>query len=94
MDFTSEVFIPYQNLFENSTFSHAENVWVWNSDGTELFLDKGEPVLFRVEQEEWIDQRPTIVQKDEKGDVIEERGTAWRLIVSFIWLEMDMKREC
>ena len=54
---------------------------MWNSEGTELFLDKGEPVLFRVEQEEWIDQRPTIVQKDEKGEVIEERGTAWRVIV-------------
>lgn len=83
LDFTSEVFIPYQNLFENSSFSQAESVWVWNSDGTELFLDKGEPVLFRVEQEEWIDQRPTIVQKDEKGELIEERGTAWRVIVSF-----------
>lgn len=82
LDFTSEVFVPYQNLFENSSFSNAENVWVWNSDGTELFLDKGEPVLFRVEQEEWVDQRPTIVQKDEKGEIIEERGTAWRVIVS------------
>jgi len=82
LDFTSEVFVPYQNLFENSSFSKAEGVWVWNSDGTELFLDKGEPVLFRVEQEEWIDQRPTIVQKDELGNVVEERGTAWRVIVS------------
>lgn len=81
LDFTSEVFVPYQNLFENSSFSQAEGVWVWNSDGTELFLDKGEPVLFRVEQEEWFDQRPTIVQKDEQGNVIEERGTAWRVIV-------------
>jgi DNA-directed RNA polymerase III subunit RPC8 len=82
MEFTSEIFVPYQNLFENSSFSNAENVWVWNSDGTELFLDKGEPVLFRVEQEEWIDQRPTIVQKDEEGNIVEERGTAWRVIVS------------
>lgn len=84
LDFTSEVFIPYQNLFENSSFSNAENVWVWNSEGTELFFDKGEPVLFRVEQEEWVDQRPTIVQKDEKGEIIEERGTAWRVIVSVV----------
>lgn len=82
LDFTSEVFIPYQNLFENSSFNQAESVWVWNSDGTELFLDKGEPVLFRVEQEEWIDQRPTIVQKDELGEIVEERGTAWRVIGS------------
>jgi DNA-directed RNA polymerase III subunit RPC8 len=83
LEFTSEVFIPYQNLPENSSFSNAENVWVWNSEGTELFFDKGEPVLFRVEHEEWIDQRPTIVEKDEKGEIIEERPTAWRVIVSY-----------
>ncbi|KAJ4372018.1 DNA-directed RNA polymerase III complex subunit Rpc25 [Neocucurbitaria cava] len=82
LDFTSEVFIPAHCLFDNSSFSHAENVWVWNSDGTELFLDKGEPVLFRVENEEWFDQRPTIVQKDENGEVVEERGTAWRVVGS------------
>jgi len=82
LDFTSEVFVPYQNLFENSRFEKSENVWVWNSDGTELFLDKGEPVLFRVEQEEWIDQRPTIEQRNEQGEVVDERGTAWRVIVS------------
>lgn len=90
LDFTSEVFVPYQNLFQNSSFSNAENVWVWNSDGTELFLDKGEPVLFRVEQEEWIDQRPTIVQKDEQGNIVDERGTAWRVIVS-IWFILMCK---
>jgi DNA-directed RNA polymerase III subunit RPC8 len=82
MEFTSEIFIPHQNLFENTTFSHAENCFIWNSDGVELFLDKGEPVHFRVEQEEWIDQRPTVIKKDDKGELIEERGTAWRVIVS------------
>ncbi|KAL1594669.1 DNA-directed RNA polymerase III complex subunit Rpc25 [Nothophoma quercina] len=82
LDFTSEVFVPWQNLFENSRFEKSENVWVWNSDGTELFLDKGEPVLFRVEQEEWIDQRPTIEQRNEQGEVVDERGTAWRVIGS------------
>ena len=82
LEFTSEVFIPYQNLPENSSFSNAEDVWVWNSDGAELFFDKGEPVLFRVEHEEWTDQRPTIVEKDEEGKIIEERPTAWRVIVS------------
>ncbi|XPS70981.1 DNA-directed RNA polymerase III complex subunit Rpc25 [Ascochyta lentis] len=82
LDFTSEIFVPYQNLFENSSFNQAENVWVWNSDGTELFLDKGEPVLFRVEQEEWIDQRPTIEQRNENNEIVDERGTAWRVIGS------------
>ena len=82
LEFTSEVFVPYQNLPENSSFSKAEMVWIWNSEGTELFFDKGEPVLFRVEHEEWYDQRPTIVEKDEKGEIIEERPTAWKIIVS------------
>ncbi|KAF2800010.1 hypothetical protein K505DRAFT_320749 [Melanomma pulvis-pyrius CBS 109.77] len=79
LDFTSEVFVPHQNLHTPSVFSRAENTWVWNSDGFEMFFDKTEPVLFRVEQEEWIDQKPTIVQKNAQGQVIEERGTAWRL---------------
>jgi len=52
-----------------------------------MFFDKGEPVLFRVEQEEWIDQKPTIVQKDADGRIIEERGTAWRVIVSSLSLD-------
>jgi DNA-directed RNA polymerase III subunit RPC8 len=82
LEFTSEVFVPYQNLPENSSFSKAEMVWIWNSEGTELFFDKGEPVLFRVEHEEWYDQRPTIVEKDEKGEIVEERPTAWKIIVS------------
>ncbi|KAF2270494.1 DNA-directed RNA polymeras-like protein III 25 kDa polypeptide [Lojkania enalia] len=82
LDFTCEVIIPYQHLPETSHFSRAEKVWVWNTEGTELFFDKGEPALFRVEQEEWTDQKPGIVQKDDEGNVIEERGTAWRLIGS------------
>jgi len=84
LEFTSEVFVPYQNLPENSSFSKAEMVWIWNSEGTELFFDKGEPVLFRVEHEEWYDQRPTIIEKDEKGEIIEERPTAWKIIVSHV----------
>ena len=84
LEFTSEVFVPYQNLPENSSFSKAEMVWIWNSEGTELFFDKGEPVLFRVEHEEWYDQRPTIIEKDEKGEIIEERPTAWKIIVGFL----------
>lgn len=83
LDFTSDIFIPHQNLFENCTFNRAESTWVWKPEGTlELFFDNGETVMFRVEQEEWIDQKPTIIQKDEHGDVIEERGTAWSIIVS------------
>ncbi|KAF2253118.1 DNA-directed RNA polymeras-like protein III 25 kDa polypeptide [Trematosphaeria pertusa] len=83
LDFTSEVFIPHQNLFENSTFDEGESTWIWRPEGgAELFFDKGEPVLFRVEQEEWIDQKPTMVRKNEQGEVEETRDTAWRLIGS------------
>jgi len=90
LEFTSEVFVPYQNLPENSSFSKAEMVWIWNSEGTELFFDKGEPVLFRVEHEEWYDQRPTIIEKDEKGEIIEERPTAWKIIVSCVLFGFDI----
>ncbi|KAF2707744.1 hypothetical protein K504DRAFT_458223 [Pleomassaria siparia CBS 279.74] len=102
LEFTSEIFVPHHHLPSPSTFSRAENVWVWDSDGTELFFDKGEPVLFRVEQEEWIDQKPTIVQKDANGVVIEERDTAWRIIGSMSqsglgptlwWAEQEQEEE-
>ncbi|KAF2009792.1 DNA-directed RNA polymerase III, partial [Aaosphaeria arxii CBS 175.79] len=83
VDFTSEIFVPYQNLFPGSTFDRGEGVFIWKTEeGHELFFDKGEPVLFRVEQEEWIDQKPTVIQKDEDGEIIETRDTSWRVIGS------------
>lgn len=89
LDFTSEVHIPYQNLFENCDFDQAENTWIWRPEGgAELFFDKGESVLFRVEQEEWVDQKPTMVQKDEDGNVVEGRDHPWRIIVSDLVLDM------
>lgn len=83
LDFHNEIFVPYQNLFENSDFDQNESTWIWRPEGgTELFFDKGEPVLFRVEQEEWFDQKPSVQQKDEQGNPVDTRGTAWRVIVS------------
>lgn len=82
LEFTRDIFIPPSNLPENTAFNHAENVWVWNTDGNELFFDLNEPVLFRVEQEQWFDQRPTVVQKDEEGNVVEERETPWKVVGS------------
>ncbi|KAJ4287185.1 DNA-directed RNA polymerase III complex subunit Rpc25 [Kalmusia sp. IMI 367209] len=81
LDFTYEVFVPGANLFEQCHYDHGENVWVWKPSD-EFFFDKGEPVLFRVEQEEWFDQKPTIVRKDEFGNVIENRSVPWRIIGS------------
>ncbi|KAF2634693.1 hypothetical protein P280DRAFT_463189 [Massarina eburnea CBS 473.64] len=81
MDFTSEVFVPANALQENSEFDEAESTWVWQTEnGSELFFDRGESVLFRVDREDWIDQKPTLVQKDANGHPIEERDTAWRII--------------
>jgi DNA-directed RNA polymerase subunit E'/Rpb7 len=31
----------------------AEKVWIWDSEGNELFFDEKEVVRFRVEQELW-----------------------------------------
>lgn len=84
LEFTSEVFVPWQNLFENSEYRESEGCWVWKGETDEFFFDRGEAVLIRVEQEEWFDQRPGIVQKDDEGNVIEERPTAWRVIVSLL----------
>ncbi|KAF2465025.1 uncharacterized protein BDR25DRAFT_306883 [Lindgomyces ingoldianus] len=104
LDFTSEVYIPAENLPPNSTFSRAEGVWVWKTeDGTELFFDKGEPALFRVESEQWEDQKPGVVRRDpETGHVVHERGSAWTVIGSMAipglgptlwWAEQDGEDE-
>ncbi|KAK7182053.1 hypothetical protein DPSP01_008219 [Paraphaeosphaeria sporulosa] len=83
LDFTHEVFVPQANLFEPSHYDPGENAWVWSPpDGEEFFFDKGETVLLRVEREEWFDQKPSIVQKDEHGNIVERRGVPWRIIAS------------
>lgn len=85
LDFTSEVFVPWQNLPKNTTFNTTESVWIWKDEpeSPEMFFDKDEPCLIRVENEEWTDQKPTVVQKNADGIVIDERDTSWRIIVSF-----------
>lgn len=82
LEFHNEIFVPFQNLPSNCHFDQGESTWIWNHEGAELFFDRGEPVLFRVEQEEWIDQKPAIEQRDDQGEIIFTRGTAWRVIVS------------
>ena len=34
-------------------------MWIWDSEGTQYYFDKNEPVYFRVESEEWNDQSPS-----------------------------------
>ncbi|KAF2186933.1 DNA-directed rna polymerase III 25 kd polypeptide [Zopfia rhizophila CBS 207.26] len=83
LDFTSEVFIPApSHLPENCRFDRAEDVWIWRSDDTDLFFDKGEPVRFRVEQEHFEDQKPTLIEKNEEGEEIREKSSAYRIVGS------------
>jgi DNA-directed RNA polymerase III subunit RPC8 len=82
VEFHNEIFVPYQNLFSNCKFDQSERTWIWKAEGgAELFFDQGEPVLFRVEQEEWFDQKPSVQLKDGQGNLIIEHNTAWRVIV-------------
>jgi len=81
VDFHNEILVPWQNLFSNCNFDQNERTWIWKAEGAELFFDRGEPVLFRVEQEEWYDQKPSVTEKDAQGNVIIKTGTAWRVIV-------------
>ncbi|KAF2727270.1 hypothetical protein EJ04DRAFT_529585 [Polyplosphaeria fusca] len=79
LNFTVEVFVHPSQLPKPSTFSQDEKVWVWDSEGTELFFDHGEPVLFRVVQEEWHDQEPNRVKKDQYGKTNRDKDSSWRI---------------
>lgn len=57
-DFFDEIFIPHTSLFDGSTFDVKENVWIWNNDGNEFYMDKNEVIRFRVEEEAFEDQLP------------------------------------
>ncbi|KAI9824239.1 MAG: DNA-directed RNA polymerase III subunit rpc25 [Thelocarpon impressellum] len=65
LDFFDEITVPAHLLFEGSRFDHNEQVWIWTSDGAELYFDKNEIVHFRVESEDWNDQSP--VAPSERG---------------------------
>ncbi|KAI5782422.1 RNA polymerase III subunit Rpc25-domain-containing protein [Pyronema domesticum] len=80
-DFFDEIFIPHHYLFEGSTFDVKENVWVWNNDGNEFYLDKNEVIRFRVEEEKFEDQLPVPPHlKDALKE--QERTPAYRIIAS------------
>lgn len=57
-DFFDEIFIPHTSLFDGSTFDVKENVWIWNNEGNEFYMDKNEVIRFRVEEEAFEDQLP------------------------------------
>ncbi|KUL85666.1 hypothetical protein ZTR_08883 [Talaromyces verruculosus] len=60
MEFFGDITVPGTLLFDGSRFDLAENLWVWETEAPEpYYYDIGEIVRFRVESEEWHDQRPT-----------------------------------
>jgi DNA-directed RNA polymerase III subunit RPC8 len=80
-DFFDEIFIPDTYLFEGSTYDVAENVWVWNNEGNQFYMDKNEVIRFRVEEEAFEDQLPVPPHLQE-GSREEERKPPYRIIVS------------
>ncbi|KAF8426337.1 RNA polymerase III subunit Rpc25-domain-containing protein [Tirmania nivea] len=58
LDFFEDILIPGHLLFDGCVFDIKENVWIWHSEGTELYMDKGEVIRFKVENEKFTDQTP------------------------------------
>lgn len=80
-DFFNEIFIPHTYLFEGSTFDVKENVWIWNNDGNEFYMDKNEVIRFRVEEEAFEDQLPVPPHlQDDRLE--EERKPPYRIVAS------------
>jgi len=53
LDFFDDIIIPANLLPEDTRYNSAERVWIWDSEGNELFYDNKEVVRFRVEREIW-----------------------------------------
>ncbi|KAF8468960.1 DNA-directed rna polymerase III 25 kd polypeptide [Kalaharituber pfeilii] len=58
LDFFEDILIPGHLLFDGCVFDIKENVWIWHNEGTELYMDKGEVIRFKVENEKFTDQTP------------------------------------
>jgi DNA-directed RNA polymerase III subunit RPC8 len=81
LDFFDEIFIPAYYLFEDTSFDHNEQVWVWQSGDDMLYLDKNELVRFRIEEEEFIDNTP--LNPSLRDSVVDaDRNPPYRLIAS------------
>lgn len=84
-DFFDEIFIPSTMLFEDSNFDVKENVWIWNNDGNDFYMDKNEVIRFRVEEEAFEDQLPVPPHlREEMAEV--EIKPPYRLIVIYLFL--------
>jgi DNA-directed RNA polymerase III subunit RPC8 len=79
-EFFDEIFIPHTYLFDGMSFDLKENVWIWNNDGNQFYMDKNELIRFRIEDEMFEDQLP--VTPHVQIDCMEiERKPPYRVIV-------------
>jgi len=58
LDFFEDILIPGHLLFDDCVFDIKENVWIWHNEGVPLYMDKGEVIRFKVENEKFTDQTP------------------------------------
>ncbi|KAI8928449.1 RNA polymerase III subunit Rpc25-domain-containing protein [Entophlyctis helioformis] len=58
MNFFDDIIIPPSFLMPDSEYDSQEGVWVWKYDGNDLFMDREEPIRFRVENEAFVDVGP------------------------------------
>ncbi|CAD5124234.1 DgyrCDS12529 [Dimorphilus gyrociliatus] len=83
-----DIFIPPENLQENSKFDSREQVWIWQyEDGGQahdLFMDVGEQIRFRVISEKFVDLSPSGPQYNEKERVENDSRVPYEIIVSLI----------
>ncbi|KAK0730715.1 RNA polymerase III subunit Rpc25-domain-containing protein [Lasiosphaeris hirsuta] len=58
-DFFHDIFVPWNELPDDTEFEASEGVWIWKVEGQVLYYDNNEMVHFEVMGEEWRDQAPT-----------------------------------
>ena len=58
---------------------YADQVWIWENEGSTFYFDVGEVVRFRVEMEEWHDQIPNAPDLGEAAG--NEREPPYSIIV-------------
>lgn len=73
MEFFNDIFIPKNLLFEGSEFSINDKAWIWDADGTKLYLDINEKIRFRVEEEIFINVKPKGPNIEDNNDEDEDK---------------------
>lgn len=57
-------------------------MWVWESDGGDVYFDIGEIVRLRVEDEEWHDQIPNAPEQADGTTLLSDRKPPYTITVS------------